>query len=55
MTCCWLKKEGIMLLCKACDKYLKLLNGDENNSLTSDERIMSEKDWVIKTIITKMV
>ena len=35
--------SGIMVLCKACDKYLELLNGNENNSLTSDERIMSEK------------
>ncbi len=34
--------SGIMVLCKACDKYLKLLSGEENNSLISDERIMSE-------------
>lgn len=34
--------SGIMVLCKACDNYLKLLNGNENNSLISDERIMSE-------------
>ncbi|MCM1500333.1 MAG: putative DNA binding domain-containing protein, partial [Clostridium sp.] len=34
--------SGIMVLCKACDKYLKLLFGEENNSLISDERIMSE-------------
>ena len=34
--------SGIMVLCKACDKYLELLSGNENNSLTSDERIMSE-------------
>ena len=34
--------SGIMVLCKACDKYLELLNGNENNSLISDERIMSE-------------
>ncbi|MCM1467304.1 MAG: hypothetical protein NC086_04085, partial [Alistipes sp.] len=33
--------SGIMVLCKACDKYLELLSGEENNSLISDERIMS--------------
>lgn len=27
-----------MVLCKACDKYLELLDGNKNNSLTSDER-----------------
>ena len=33
-----------MVLCKACDKYLKLINDKNNkiNSLTSNERIMSE-------------
>lgn len=31
-----------MVLCKACDKYLELLNGNENNSLTSEGQIMSE-------------
>ena len=30
------------MLCKACDRYLKLISGEENNSLISDERIMSE-------------
>lgn len=35
--------SGIMVLCKACDKYLELLFGHENNSLIGDERIMSEK------------
>ena len=34
--------SGIMVLCKACDKYLELLNDNKDNSLTSDERIMSE-------------
>ncbi len=34
--------SGIMVLCKACDKYLELLNDIKDNSLTSDERIMSE-------------
>lgn len=34
--------SGIMVLCKACDKYLELLNGNEGNSLIQDERIMSE-------------
>ncbi len=34
--------SGIMVLCRACDKYLKLLSGKESNSLISDERIMSE-------------
>lgn len=28
---------GIIVLCKACDKYLELLNGNENNSLIVDE------------------
>jgi len=36
-----ISEDGIMVLCKACDRYLKLLN-DENNSLISNERIMSE-------------
>lgn len=30
------------MLCKACDKYLELLDGNESNSLIQDERIMSE-------------
>ena len=42
------QRSGIMVLCKACDKYLELLSGNENNSLTSDERIMSEKDYIQK-------
>ena len=37
-----------MVLCKACDKYLELLFGHENNSLIADERIMSGKDGVIQ-------
>ena len=36
--------SGIMVLCKACDKYLELLNGNENNSLTSNERINEWKN-----------
>lgn len=36
---------------EAGEKYLELLNGNDNNSLISDERIMSEKDWVIKAIM----
>ena len=39
---------GIMVLCKACDKYLELLYGHENNSLIADERIMSGKYVAIK-------
>ena len=34
--------SGIMVLCKACDKYLELLNDNKDNSLISNERIMSE-------------
>ena len=26
-----INKSGIMVLCKACDKYWELLNGNENN------------------------
>lgn len=39
-----ISEDGIMVLCKACDKYLNLLHGnsEENNSLNSNERIMSE-------------
>ena len=36
--------SGIMVLCKACDKYLELLSGHENNSLIVNERIMSENN-----------
>lgn len=35
--------SGIMVLCKVCDKYLELLNSNENNSLTSNERIIERK------------
>jgi ATP-dependent DNA helicase RecG len=36
--------SGIMVLCKACDKYLELLSGNKNiDSVIADERIMSEK------------
>ena len=38
-----IKKLGIMVLCKACDRYLRLLSGKDNNSLISNERIMSGK------------
>lgn len=39
-----INEVGIMVLCKACDKYLKLLSANEKvDSLISDERIMSEK------------
>ena len=31
-------KNGIMVFCKVCDKYLKLLSGKEINPLISDER-----------------
>ena len=36
--------SGIMVLCKACDRYLALLDGKEKvDSIISDERIMSKK------------
>ena len=39
-----ISKSGIMVLCKACDRYLDLLSGNEKiDSIISDERIMSEK------------
>lgn len=39
-----INEAGIMVLCKACEKYLKLLSGKENaDSIIFDERIMSEK------------
>ncbi len=44
---------GIMVLCKACDKYLELLNGNENNSLTSNERI-NERKIILSTIMLWM-
>lgn len=34
--------SGIMVLCRASDKYLELLSGDKNNSLIPDKRIVSE-------------
>lgn len=39
-----ISEDGIMVLCKACEIYLDLLHGkpEEINSLTSNERIMSE-------------
>ena len=37
-----INKSGIMVLCKACDRYLQLLSGKEDNSLISNERIISE-------------
>ena len=41
-----ISEDGIMVLCKACDKYLKLLNtkNDKINSLTSNERINERKN-----------
>ena len=38
-----MRKSGIMVLCRACDQYLRLLSGKEDNSLISNERIMSGK------------
>lgn len=39
-----INEAGIMVLCKACDKYIELLSGNKKiDSITSDERIMSEK------------
>lgn len=39
-----INEAGIMVLCKACDKYLDLLATKEKvDSIISDERIMSEK------------
>lgn len=35
--------SGVMVLCKACDKYLELVFGHKNNLLISNERIMSGK------------
>lgn len=38
-----INEDGIMVLCKACDKYLELLSGKQNNNpFTENERIMSE-------------
>lgn len=39
-----INKAGIMVLCKACDKYLELLSENKNiDSIIVDERIMSGK------------
>lgn len=39
-----INKAGIMVLCKACDRYLGLLTTKEGiDSIISDERIMSKK------------
>ena len=39
-----INEAGIMVLCKACDKYLELLPAKKKvDSIISDERIMSEK------------
>lgn len=39
-----INEAGIMVLCKACDKYLELLSRNKRiDSIISDERIMSEK------------
>ena len=39
-----INESGIMVLCKACDKYLALLSGKKKvDSVISDERIMSGK------------
>jgi ATP-dependent DNA helicase RecG len=35
-----ISESGIMVLCKACDKYLQLLTGNKNNSLISDKRTL---------------
>ena len=45
--------SGIMVLCKACDKYLELLKGNENNSIIINERIMSEKLYSTEKIKDK--
>lgn len=38
-----INEDGIMVLCKACDKYLELLSEKQNNkSFAENERIMSE-------------
>lgn len=37
-----INESGIMVLCKACDRYLALLSGKEKvDSIISDERIMT--------------
>jgi ATP-dependent DNA helicase RecG len=39
-----INEAGIMVLCKACDKYLELLSTKEKgDSIISDERIMNKK------------
>jgi ATP-dependent DNA helicase RecG len=45
--------SGIMVLCKACDKYLELLSGNKNiDSVIADERSMSElkKEPIVKIV-----
>lgn len=44
---------GIMVLCKACDRYLELLYDNENNSLTLNERII-ERKIILFTIMFRM-
>lgn len=41
-----ISEDGIMVLCTACERYLDLLHGnsEENNSLTSNERINERKN-----------
>ena len=38
-----ISKSGVMVLCKACDRYLELLSGGKTNSLISNERIDERK------------
>lgn len=56
-----INEDGIMVLCKACDKYLDLLHGnsEKNNSLTSNERINESKIqcklvYIRNALITKV-
>ena len=52
-----INEAGIMVLCKACDKYLELLSAKEKvDSIISNERIMSEKmSELKKEAIVKIV
>lgn len=48
-----INEAGIMVLCKACDKYIELLSSNKKiDSITSDERIMSElkKEPIVKIV-----
>ena len=48
-----INESGIMVLCKACDKYLALLSGKEKvDSIIPDERIVSElkKEPIVKIV-----